>query len=113
SELLFGKPAPRILAIERGAGDGGVDAEHRIQRRDVPVGTEGETDMMVQERAEGVGAAGAIVANAGFGPAPLVDSVIRLHGGDHAEIGEAVEIFRGHVLRVLDAEAAVRLAVLL
>ena len=51
------------------------------------------------------------MANAAFGPAPVVDGVIGLHGGDHTKLGEAVEIFRSHVLRVLDAETAICLAV--
>src|SRR5207245_1155926 len=84
---------------------------HGIQRCDVPVGTKRKVDMVVQESAESVSAAGTIVANAAFGPAPVVDGVIGLHGGDHTKLGEAVEILRSHVLRVLDAETAICLAV--
>src|SRR5438552_13323275 len=63
-EFLFGEPAIGIFAVERGAGDGGVDPEHGIERRDIPVGTKRKVDMVVQESAESVSAAGTIVANA-------------------------------------------------
>ena len=53
----------------------------------------------------------AVVSDAAFGPAAVVDRVIGLHGRDHVQLREAVEIFGGHVLRVLDAPAAVTCAV--
>jgi hypothetical protein len=62
---------------------------------------------MLEEGAEGVGAAGAVGADPVRGPATVVDRVVRLHRGDHPERREAVEVLRRHVLRVLDPQAAV------
>ena len=110
-ELLFGKPAVGILAIERRARHGRVEPEHRIQRRDIPIGAERQAHAVIEKRAKRVGAAGAVMSDAALGPASVVDRVIGLHGGDHVQLREAVEIFGRHVLRVLDAEAAIGLAV--
>ena len=66
---------------------------------------------MIQEGAKRVSAAGAVVADAPFGPAPIIDGVVGLHRGDHVQLGEAIEILGRHVLRVFNAEAAVALAV--
>ena len=62
---------------------------------------------MIEKRAESVGSAGTIVADALLRPAAVVDGVIRLDGGDDGELCEALEVFGRHMLRVLDAEAAV------
>ena len=77
----------------------------------IPIRAESEAHAVIQESAKRVSAAGAIVADALFGPTAIVDGVIRLDRGDHAQLREAVEILCRHVLRVLDAEAAVALAV--
>ena len=66
---------------------------------------------MVQKSAKRVGAAGAVVADPLLGPASVINGMVGLHGGDYVQLGEAVEILGGHVLRVLDAEAAVAVAV--
>ena len=63
---------------------------------------------MIQKRSEGVGAAGAVVPDAPFGPAAVIDGVVRLHGSDHVQLRKAVKVLGGHVLRMFDTEAPVR-----
>ncbi len=53
---------------------------------------------------------GAIMADSPLRPTAVVDCVIRLDGGDHVKLCEALEIFSSHVLRVLDAKTAVGFA---
>src|SRR5690606_39909831 len=65
----------------------------------------------LEERAERVGRADALGPDALPGPAAVVDGVVGLHGGQHAERGEAADRLGREVLRVLDAEAAVARAV--
>src|SRR4029450_13230856 len=110
-DLLLGHPARGPLAVERRARDRGVERLHRVERGDVPVGAEREAHARVEERAEGGRRLGALGADAAPGPAAVVDRVVRLDRGDHAERGVAREVARGDVLRVLDAEAAVARAV--
>src|SRR5689334_5927875 len=42
SDLLLWNPTAGMLAVERAAGDRGVDAHQRRHWRDVPIGPEGE-----------------------------------------------------------------------
>ena len=42
-----------------------------------------------------------------LGPSPVVDGVIRLHAGNHAQRGEARNVRRREVLRMLDAKSPV------
>ncbi len=65
---------------------------------------------MIEERAKGVSAAGAVVSDATLSPAAVVNGVIGLHGRDHVQLREAVEVFGGHMLRVLDAPATITAA---
>ena len=46
-----------------------------------------------------------------LGPPAIVDRVVRLHAGDDAELAEPRDLRRGDVLRVLNAEATIPLAV--
>ena len=84
-DLLLRHPAAGVLAVERAARDGGVDAQQRLQRRDVPVRAEGQHGAGVEQGAEGVGALGALRADALLRPAAVVDGVVGLHGGDDAQ----------------------------
>ena len=45
------------------------------------------------------------MSQAFFRPAAIVDSVVRLHAGDDAQLAEARKVLRPHVLGVLDAKA--------
>src|SRR6185437_11851054 len=75
-KLLLRKPAMGVFAVERGASHCGIEAEHRIKRSDIPVSAEGKADAVVHESAKGVGPAGAVVADALLGPAPIIDGVV-------------------------------------
>ena len=100
-----------VLAVERAAGDGGVDAEDGVERRDSPVGAEGEARVGVEERAEGVGGLDPYRPDAALDPAAVIDGVVRLHRGDDPDPAEARDVLEAQVLTVLVAEAAVAGAV--
>ena len=51
------------------------------------------------------------MTNALLGPAPIIDGMIGLDGCNHVQLGKAIKILGRHVLRMLDAESAVALAV--
>ena len=51
--------------------------------------------------------ADALGPDALLGPAPVVNRVVRLHGGNHALRGDAPYCLAGQVLRMLDAGPAV------
>ena len=65
---------------------------------------------MIEKCAKGIRAAGAFVSDAAFSPAAVVDGVIGLHGCDHVQLSEALEVFGGHMLRMLDAPATITAA---
>ncbi len=88
------------------AGDGGVEAAEGIDGFDGVIGAEGEGDVVVEEGAPGVGVFGSIVAEACASPGHVGEEVRGLHGGDDAELGEAVEVAGEKDLGVLDAEAS-------
>src|SRR5713226_1634378 len=50
------------------------------------------------------------MANALLRPAPIINRMVGLDGGNHVKLGEAVEVLGCHVLCMLDAETAVSLA---
>src|SRR5205807_1902386 len=102
-----GKPTARMLAVESGARHRRVDAEQRIERGYRPVRAEGERRSGVEHRPPGIAGAGALLADALFGPAPVVDGMVGLHRGNHAEFREARKVLLAHVLGVLDAKAMV------
>src|ERR1700674_3362565 len=110
SQLLLGKPSIRILAIERRARCGRIQREHGVERRDIPIRAQSEADAVVEECAESISATGAVVPDAALSPAAVVDGVIGLHGRDYVQLSEAVEVFGGHMLRVLDAPATITAA---
>ena len=66
---------------------------------------------MVQQSAERVCTAGAVVANAFFRPTAIVDCVVRLNRRNYMQLGKPVEVLRGHVLHVLNARTSVGLPV--
>ena len=102
-----------MLAVERAAVHGRVDADERVERRHRPVRAERQRRAGVQQRAVGIGTRAPLRADAALRPAAVVDDVVRLHRRDHAEFLEPLVIVRPQVLGVLDAEAAVARAVLL
>ena len=106
-DLLLRNPAVGVLAVERPARHRRRDAGQRVERRDRPVGAEGETGAGVGERAEGIAAPDPLGTQPVAGPAPVVGEVDRLHRGDDAEPAEAGDLLAAQVLGVLDAEAAV------
>ena len=65
---------------------------------------------MIKKGAERVGTAGAVMSDALFSPTSVVNRMIRLNRRDDVQSCEAVEVFRRHVLSVLDSEAAVGFA---
>src|SRR5207244_636037 len=106
-ELFLRKPAVRILAVEGSACGRSIQRQHRIEWSDVPIRADGQPNPVVEKRAEGIGAAGAVVSDAAFGPPPVINRMIGLHRRDHMQLGEAVEVLRGHVLSVFYAPAAI------
>src|SRR5690606_7223551 len=79
SDALFREPAIRVLAIERSSNDGGIDPGERIEWRDGPIGAEGERGLRVEKRSEGIGGRAPLCSDAAFGPAAIVDRMVRLH----------------------------------
>src|ERR1700730_16275354 len=51
------------------------------------------------------------MANTSFGPASVVNRLVGLYGSDHIQLRETSKVFLRHVLRVLDAEAALHPAI--
>ncbi len=78
-DFLFGNPAARVAIVERAARYSGVYPQEWVERRDRPIGAEGERRASVDERAESVSRFRAFGADAFSGPAAIVDDVIRLH----------------------------------
>src|SRR2546425_35060 len=96
-----------MLAVESGARHRRVDAQQRIERRHRPVRAEGERRSGIEHRPPGVAGASALLADAFFGPPPVIDGMVGLHRGNHAKLREARKVLRAHVLGVLDAKAMV------
>src|SRR5262249_7665099 len=109
-KFLLRHPAVRSLAVERGAGDRSVNGPHGAQWGHRPVRTEGQPHAVVEKSAKRIGALDAVWTDSLLRPAAVVDRVIGLHGSDDAQPRVADKILGGHVLRVLDAPAAVALA---
>jgi hypothetical protein len=80
-------------------------------RRDIPVGSEDQPGLRIQERAVRIARPAALPADPFLRPASVVDDVVWLHRGDDTQLPEARDVRRPDVLRVLDAEAAVLAAV--
>ena len=76
-----------------------------LERSYRPIGAKSQGRPGVQHGAPRVTPSGALVPQALFRPAAVVDGVIRLHAGDDAQLGEARKVLRAHVLGVFDAEA--------
>src|SRR5216683_2060933 len=93
------------------ARDASVESAEGADDFDGIIGAEGETRSAFFQRGPGISALDAFGTDAGFRPAHVVGLVRRLHGGDDFELGKALEIFWGDDLRVLDAVAAVALAI--
>src|SRR5688500_2262524 len=109
--FLLGNPALWMFAVEGATCDGGEDALHGIERGDGPVGAEGEPGAGVEQRAEGIRALAALLANALFGPATIIRGMIRLHRGDNACTTKTWDVLRAQVLRMFDAEPMIARAV--
>ena len=62
---------------------------------------------MVEEGSKRIRTAGAIMPNASFGPTSIVNRVIRLHRGNHMQLGEPIKVFRRHMLRMLNTPAPI------
>ena len=73
AQFLLREPAVRIFAVQRGAGGCRVQRQHRIERRDSPVGAESEPYTVIEQGLKGVGPAGAVMPDTRLGPAPIVD----------------------------------------
>src|SRR5256884_295563 len=86
---------------------------HRIQRSDSPIASESEPHAVVEERSKSVRRFGALVANALFGPAAIVNGVVGLNRRNHGKLRKAREVFGAKMLRVLDAPAPVALRAVL
>ena len=110
-DLLLRHPSARMLAVEGLAGDGGEEAEQRVQRRDAPVGAERQPHAAVEQGAKGVRRLCALGPDAPLRPLTVVDGVIRLHRSNDREPLEALEVFGRDVLQVLDAPAPLARAV--
>ncbi len=78
-EFLLREPTIGILSIQRRAGHRCIDREAGIQWRDVPIRPESQMHTMIQKGAKRIGPAGAVMADACFRPAPIIDGVIRLN----------------------------------
>ena len=110
-QLLFGYPAAGILPIEGRARDRSVESQHRIERRDIPVGSEGQPHSFVEQSLERVRRLDALGPNPLLRPAAIVNGVVRLHRRNHLERREAVEIFRRNMLRVFDSESPIAVTI--
>ncbi len=88
-------------------GGCGVEAAEGVDGFDGVIGAEGDGNAVGQHGSPGVGIGGAFGAQAGGGPAHIGKQMGRLHGGDDAELFEAVEVVGQQDLGVFDAEAQV------
>src|SRR5207247_5001000 len=102
-----------IFTIQRGASDCGVNSQHWIERSHRPIGSEGERYAVIEKAAPRVTVSCAIVTEAFFRPAAVVDRVIRLHRGNDVELGKSLEIFLRRVLGVLDGKTLIMVTVVL
>src|SRR6266849_3104126 len=93
------------------ARDASVESAEGADDFDGIIGAEGETRSAFFQSGPGVSALDTFGTDAGFRPAHVGGLMRGLHGGDDFELGEAREIFWGDDLRVLDAVAAVALAI--
>src|SRR5262249_1201887 len=96
-----------MFSVESATSHGGVNAHQRLHRRDEPGGAESQRSSGVEQRTKSVGAIRAIWPDAVFGPAPVVNRMVRLHRSDHMLRAETLDLFRPQVLRMFDAEPAV------
>src|ERR1700730_9692789 len=110
-ELLLGKPAIGILAVQSRASHGRINRQHRVKGSNLPIATERQAHAMVQKGAKRISTAGAVMADALLSPASIVDGVIGLDRGDDVQLREAVKIFCGHVLCMFDPKTSVALAI--
>src|SRR5580698_2729917 len=101
-DALLGCPAVRVFSVERFACYGSLDSCDGVERRDGPVGTEGERCACIEQRFPRVAGVNALWPKNFFGPAAVVDRMIRLHRSDHAELGEARIVGRMKMLDVFD-----------
>src|SRR3954468_15388468 len=110
-DLLFGNPAAGILAIEGLARHCRCDALHGVERRDRPIRPERKDHARIEQGAKRIGAAETFAADAFLSPTPVIGGVIWLHRSDYPNASETWNIAKAQVLGVLDAEAAVALAI--
>src|SRR3954468_17750517 len=110
-ELLLREPSVRMLAVQRGARDGGVNTLHRRKRGHEPIGAECQPDSIVQKRPERVGPAAAVMSDALLRETAIINSMVGLHGSDDSQLRETGEVFGRHMLRMLDSEATVTSAI--
>src|SRR5690606_1782737 len=110
-DLLCRDPAVRVRAVRGASRYRRVHTEQRVDRRDRPVRAEMESGASVEQRAKRIRALNALRPDPLLSPAPVVDRMIGLHGPQHTEGAEAFDRAAAQVLRMLDPEAAVTLAI--
>src|SRR5216683_7032597 len=110
-DFFLGLPPAGRIAIGKLTRDASVESAEGADDFDGIIGAEGKTRAAFFQRGPGVSALDAFGTDAGFRPAHVVGLMRRLHGGDDFELGEAREVLGGDDLRVLDAVAAVALAI--
>src|SRR5208337_3866989 len=80
-QTLLWKPSAGISAVECSPCNCGSDARKWIERRNGPIRTEGQHRAGIQHRLPGVARPRALLPYTLFGPAPVINGVVRLHGG--------------------------------
>src|SRR5579885_2426447 len=110
-DFLLRDPASGRAAIERTASYGGSNACQRINGGDPPVRTKGQHRACREQRLGGPGVLRTLRSDSAAGPAGIVDAMIGLHRGDHAQPSEGGDVGSLNMLRMLNAESAITFAV--
>src|SRR6266576_1088936 len=111
ADALLGDPSVWIFTVESAPRGRSIDAHHRIQWRDGPVGTKCERCGRIQQGCPCVARLDTLRTDDGFGPPAVVDGVEGLHGRDDAKLCEARVFLGMKMLHVLDAWAPIRGAI--
>src|SRR5215813_3323961 len=109
--LLPGNPAPRILTIRCLTSDRRVDSEKRREWSHSPVRSKDQVRARVNQRTERISVLYAFRSDPLFGPAAIINRMVRLHRWNHSSFCESRDIGRLQVLSVLHSEPAIPVSI--
>ena len=91
-DAFFRNPCALVLAVHTVPRGGCEDAQDRLDGFHKPVRTERQHGAGIDQGTEGVAGARPFPADSLLGPSRVINAVIRLHGGNHAEFREARDV---------------------